>query len=377
MLSARELTRELPDQARDLDERAAGLYPRLWHHRRAGQRGHAAGHAGLPGERHQPRAEAAGRRAAHLLRRGRTDAYVVTQTTTQEFDYPLARAHDIGATTTWKGTTGVGIGNFVTRALFALRFGDLNLLISNQLTDQSQILFRRTLEERVPEIAPFLSYDRDPYLVSANQRLYWVWDAYTTTDRYPDAQPLPDGPLRRRQLRPQQREGGRRCLRRHGPLLPRRPERADHRGVRPHLPHPVRAARRHAERAASPSALSGGPLHRAEPGVPALPPAGDRWRRHHVLQPGQPVGVPGGRRQGDRRADGAVLRDHADSRRPAGRVRPHPAARAGGPVEHDRVGRGADGSGRLRAARSPSSSRPTPPPWGRRRSRRGSTRTPP
>jgi uncharacterized membrane protein (UPF0182 family) len=122
-----------------------------------------------------------------------TDTYVVTQTTTQEFDYPLTAGSDIGATTTWKGTTGVGIGNFFTRALFALRFGDLNLLISNQLTDQSQILFRRTLEERVPEIAPFLSYDRDPYLVSANQRLYWVWDAYTTSDRYPDAQPLPDG----------------------------------------------------------------------------------------------------------------------------------------------------------------------------------------
>jgi len=124
-----------------------------------------------------------------------TDTYVITSTTTDEFDYPLETGGDAdadtGATTTWNGTTGVGIGNLVSRALFALRFGDFNLLISNQLTDDSQILFRRHLEERVQAIAPFLAYDADPYLVSAADRLLWVWDAYTITDRYPNAQPLP------------------------------------------------------------------------------------------------------------------------------------------------------------------------------------------
>ena len=89
------------------------------------------------------------------------------------------------------GRHGVGIGNLLTRSLFALRFGDFNLLISNQLTDASEILFKRSIYERVPEIAPFLSYDQDPYLVSAGGRLLWVWDAYTATDRYPNAQPLP------------------------------------------------------------------------------------------------------------------------------------------------------------------------------------------
>jgi uncharacterized protein len=126
-----------------------------------------------------------------------TDTYVVTGTTTDEFDYPLesetAEGTDSGATTIWDGTTGVSIGNIFSRALFALRFGDFNLLISGQLTDESQILFRRDIAERVGEIAPFLSYDRDPYLVSAAGRLVWVWDAYTATDRYPNAQPLPDG----------------------------------------------------------------------------------------------------------------------------------------------------------------------------------------
>ena len=122
-----------------------------------------------------------------------TDTYVVTGTTTDEFDYPLDAdgSTEAGATTTWTGTTGVGIDNIAVKALFALRFGDFNLLISNQLTDESQILFKRAIQERVPDIAPFLAYDADPYLVSSDERLLWVWDAYTVSDRYPNAQPLP------------------------------------------------------------------------------------------------------------------------------------------------------------------------------------------
>ena len=121
-----------------------------------------------------------------------TNSWVVTSTDTNEFDYPLDTDGDAeNAETVWNGTTGVGLGNPITRALFALRFGDFNLLISSQLTDESQVLFRRAIRERVPEIAPFLAYDEDPYLVSADDRLLWVWDAYTVTDRYPNAQPLP------------------------------------------------------------------------------------------------------------------------------------------------------------------------------------------
>jgi uncharacterized membrane protein (UPF0182 family) len=117
-------------------------------------------------------------------------SYVVVGAKTDEFDYPLGDQG--GETTTWNGSTGVGVGNLFSRMLFALRFGDLNLLISNQLTDASQILFRRQIAERVTELAPFLTYDRDPYLVSAEGRLFWMWDAYTVTDRYPNAQPLTD-----------------------------------------------------------------------------------------------------------------------------------------------------------------------------------------
>jgi uncharacterized membrane protein (UPF0182 family) len=118
-----------------------------------------------------------------------TRDYVVVRTRTPEFDFPLG--DEGGETTSWTGETGVGVGNVLSRLLFAIRFGDLNLFISDQLTDASAILYRRDIHERVPELAPFLQYDADPYLVSADGRLVWIWDAYTTTDRYPNAQPLP------------------------------------------------------------------------------------------------------------------------------------------------------------------------------------------
>ena len=122
-----------------------------------------------------------------------TDSYVVTGTDTAEFDHPLDtdESGEAGTTTRWTGESGVGIDNLLVRALFALRFADFNLLISGQLTEDSQILFRREITERVAEVAPFLTYDQDPYLVAAEGRLVWVIDAYTTSDRYPSAQPLP------------------------------------------------------------------------------------------------------------------------------------------------------------------------------------------
>ncbi|HEX9738966.1 MAG TPA: UPF0182 family protein, partial [Candidatus Limnocylindria bacterium] len=118
-----------------------------------------------------------------------TDDYVVVRTQTDEFDFPLG--DEGGETTSWAGTAGVRVDNILSRLMFAIRFGDLNLLISDQLTADSAVLFRRAITQRVPELAPFLTYDRDPYLVTADGRLAWIWDAYTTSDRYPNAQPLP------------------------------------------------------------------------------------------------------------------------------------------------------------------------------------------
>jgi hypothetical protein len=111
-----------------------------------------------------------------------TNDYVVVDSQQDEFDY----AQEGGdARTRFSGSGGVGIGALWDRLLFAMRFGDSNLLFTNQVTDKSRVLFHRNISERERLIAPFLSYDPDPYLVVANGGLYWVNDAYTTGDRYP------------------------------------------------------------------------------------------------------------------------------------------------------------------------------------------------
>ena len=200
----------------------------------------------------------------------------MTSTDTREFDYPVDTDDESGddAETVWEGTTGVGIGNLLTRALFALRFGDLNLLISDQLTDESQVLFDRAITERVPKIAPFLAYDHDPYLVSADGRLLWVWDAYTQTDRYPNSQPQPSGGA----------FPGANYIRNSVKVVvdaydgtvrffladPDDPIIAAYARIFPDLFEPLDAMPARAARA---PALSRGPVPGAEPGLPALPPA--------------------------------------------------------------------------------------------------------
>lgn len=112
----------------------------------------------------------------------RTHDYVVVKTTTQEFDYPKGGDNRFS---TYVGRGGVEMGGFVDRLAFALRFKDLNLVLSDYLVDESRILFRRQIGQRVEAVAPFLRYDSDPYLVVSEGRLYWILDAYTTTRMYP------------------------------------------------------------------------------------------------------------------------------------------------------------------------------------------------
>jgi uncharacterized membrane protein (UPF0182 family) len=88
----------------------------------------------------------------------------------------------------YTGTGGIEMGNILQRALFAWRFRDVNLLISGQISSDSKIMIYRSLVERVPRPAPFLTYDRDPYIAIVDGRLQWIWDAYTTTNNYPYSQ---------------------------------------------------------------------------------------------------------------------------------------------------------------------------------------------
>ncbi|MEQ1787292.1 MAG: UPF0182 family protein [Acidimicrobiales bacterium] len=108
--------------------------------------------------------------------------YVVVDTKQRELNYQDDESTQYAA---YEGEDGVALDNVLKRAAFALRFGDLNPLISDQLTDDSKMLYIRDIKERVQALAPFLHYDADPYPVITGGRIQWVIDAYTTTNRYP------------------------------------------------------------------------------------------------------------------------------------------------------------------------------------------------
>jgi uncharacterized membrane protein (UPF0182 family) len=112
--------------------------------------------------------------------------YVVVKTTSPEFDYAQG---DKNVTATYKGDGGVSIGSKLRQLAFAFRFRTAKLLFSSSLTAESRIMYLRTIRERVQALAPFLSYDKDPYLVLRDDgSLVWMWDAYTTSERFPYSQ---------------------------------------------------------------------------------------------------------------------------------------------------------------------------------------------
>lgn len=106
--------------------------------------------------------------------------------------YGIARTaeaeRDCGANEPYTGTAGVRMNSVVRRAIFALAFLDYNILGSGAIQADSQMLFHRSVRERVEKLAPFLSYDGDPYPVAVNGRVSWVVDAYSTSSRYPYGQ---------------------------------------------------------------------------------------------------------------------------------------------------------------------------------------------
>ena len=112
----------------------------------------------------------------------KTENYVIVRTNEKEFDYPKG---DSNVYTTYQGEGGVPINSFLRRLLFAVTFKSSDILFTGYLTPQSRIMFYRAIDKRVKKIAPFLRYDRDPYLVIADGHLFWVLDAYTTTSMYP------------------------------------------------------------------------------------------------------------------------------------------------------------------------------------------------
>ena len=115
--------------------------------------------------------------------------YVVVNSLQEEVDYPLSTEGQSVAYTNYSGEGGVSIGSFFKRLGFALRYSELNLMISNQLSDDSKLIMERNIVSRVKKAAPFLYTDNDPYLALIDGDLFWIIDMYTVSDKYPYAQP--------------------------------------------------------------------------------------------------------------------------------------------------------------------------------------------
>ncbi|MFE4105472.1 UPF0182 family protein [Almyronema epifaneia] len=133
-----------------------------------------------------------------------TDTYVMTRTRVEELDYPSGSDNVYNI---YDGRAGIQIGSRLRRLLFAKHLSDWQMIFTANFTPDTRLLFRRNINERVRTIAPFLRYDADPYLVVADVEpagldtpptaaatdepnyLYWIIDAYTTSDRYPYSDP--------------------------------------------------------------------------------------------------------------------------------------------------------------------------------------------
>jgi uncharacterized protein len=116
----------------------------------------------------------------------RANDWVIVRTNTPEFHYPRGEKNE---TTRYSGRGGVALGSLWRKILFALRFGSYQIILNDGIGAESRVLFNRNIRQRVATIAPFLIFDQDPYLVLADGRLYWLFDAYTTSALYPYSTP--------------------------------------------------------------------------------------------------------------------------------------------------------------------------------------------
>lgn len=112
--------------------------------------------------------------------------YAIVNTNTKELDYQTEDG-ELVRINYW-GSGGVRLDSIFKKLLYALEFRDLNILISGEITNKSLIQYRRSLNERITQIAPFLRLDKDPYIVADKENLIWIQDAYTYTDKYPYSQ---------------------------------------------------------------------------------------------------------------------------------------------------------------------------------------------
>lgn len=108
--------------------------------------------------------------------------FVLVNTKTKEFDFPKGNTNEY---INYDGKGGVVLDSFLKKFLMAIRFVDIKILLSSDITPESKIMFTRDIVKRVSKITPFLGLDEDPYLVIDDGRLFWIIDAYTVSGNYP------------------------------------------------------------------------------------------------------------------------------------------------------------------------------------------------
>ena len=120
-----------------------------------------------------------------------SSSHVIVNTKSKEFDYP---AGEDNVFTEYAGAGGVKIDSLLRKLAFAAHFGSMKLLLSNDITGASRVLYHRNIAERVGRVLPFLRLDSDPHMVVTDAgRLVWMYDAYTVSDRFPYSQPVGGG----------------------------------------------------------------------------------------------------------------------------------------------------------------------------------------
>ena len=124
-----------------------------------------------------------------------TNQFVLVNTKAKEFDYPKGNDNIYAS---YAGKGGVQISSLLRRLVYAWKFSDINILFTGYLTNQSRIMFYRNIMQRVVKLAPFLSFDSQTYPVVGNDgNLYWIQDAYTTSNMFPYSEPVNQNPIER------------------------------------------------------------------------------------------------------------------------------------------------------------------------------------
>jgi hypothetical protein len=114
-----------------------------------------------------------------------TNDYIIVNTKETEFDYPDGSDNKY---TSYEGKAGIKL-NLLNRILFAIREGNIKILVSSNINSKSRIVYIRNVVSRVEKIMPYLAYEEDPYMTIIDGKLYWILDAYTTSDKYPYSEP--------------------------------------------------------------------------------------------------------------------------------------------------------------------------------------------